>query len=439
MTVTCAQLRRAVIIGALDSSLRQLYEADELTAQKERYAQLLSQLVQEGPDSPALLVRAPGRTELGGNHTDHNHGTVLAAAVDLDCVAAVSPLETGVIDLISAGYEERITVDLSNLAPRDEERGRPEALVRGVAAGFLAETGMTGGFKGYLHATFKPGTGLSSSAAFGVLIGGILNSFSAQNRLSAQQLALLAKEAENRYFGKPCGLMDQMTCAVGGALTIDFQSPQNPHIGQLVMSQSMGGYRLVVIDTGDSHANLTEEYAAIPEEMRKAASVLGQDVGRGLSRHQVLAGIPAIRKKAGDRAALRLLHFVEENERVMAMAEALISSNFPAFLQLVRQSGASSAMLLQNCVPQGAVSQQGILLGLALSSSFCPQAISRVHGGGFAGTIQAYVPKEMLADYCRNMERVFGAGSVLPIRIGKPGICCMDGRDVSFPADSGGA
>ena len=438
MIGSCRQLCQQLRSGALDPVFQKLYEREELPRQKERYLDLLERLLAGEPDTPVLLVRVPGRTELGGNHTDHNHGTVLAAAVDLDCVGAVAATETGVVDLVSAGYPDRINVDLRDLAPREEERGRPEALIRGVAAGFAVETGGIGGFRGYLQAGFKPGTGLSSSASFAVLVGGIFNFLLAKGRLSAEKLAHLAKDAENHYFGKPCGLMDQMTCAVGTTLAIDFQVPDSPRIERLAMTKKMGGYRLVVIDTGGSHADLTPEYAAIPDEMKAAAAIFGRDVGRGLSPAQVLAAIPAIREGAGDRAALRLLHFVEENQRAIAMAKALAEDNFALYLQLVAQSGASSCMLLQNCVSSRSSHQQGILLGLALSSRYCPEAVSRVHGGGFAGTIQAYVPEEMLSGYSRNMAKVFGADSVIPLRIGRPGLCCLHSGGLTFPAGSNG-
>ncbi|WP_217907721.1 galactokinase [Desulfosediminicola ganghwensis] len=425
------KLKSKVVSGDLDCDFISLYGREALGEQKQRYLRLLETMLSQRPEAQGLMVSAPGRTELGGNHTDHNHGNVLAAAVDLDCVAAVTPIKDSAIIIDSEGFTEEIRVDLGELQPVVGEEGSARSLVRGMAGMFRAEGGKVGGFHACLHATCRPGTGLSSSAAFSVLVGGILNLLYNDGSFSAEKIAIMAQSAENRYFGKPCGLMDQMSSGVGRITAIDFAMPQAPKIRRIRVPDDLFGYSLVVVDTGGSHVELTPEYAAIPEEMQAAARVLNQPVARGLSVLQVLAAMPEIRQKAGDRAALRLLHCVEENERAVAMAHALERSDFDKFLQLAADSGESSAMLLQNCASQKSTTEQGVLLGLALSKRFCPNGICRVHGGGFAGTIQAYIPARELADYRRRMEHVFGLNSVISVHIGRPGICGigMDGLE----------
>lgn len=425
MIGSLSELKERIFSGGLDNELTTLYGRDVLARQKERYIRLLDLLVKEQPEAEGFMVSAPGRTELGGNHTDHNHGNVLAAAVDLDCVAAVTPTDSSDIIIESEGFADEIRVDLKQLQPVTEEEGRAEALVRGMAAQAVVEGGNVGGFRASLHATCRPGTGLSSSAAFSVLVGGILNLLYNKGCFSAEKIAAMAQKAENIYFGKPCGLMDQMSSAVGRITAIDFEMPQAPKIRRIGVPAELYGYALVVVDTGGSHVELTDEYAAIPQEIIAAAEVLNQPVARGLTVLQVLAGLPDIRSKVGDRAALRLLHCVEENERAMAMAHALEYGDFTHFLELAGKSGESSAMLLQNCASVKSTAEQGVLLGLALSKRFCPDGVSRVHGGGFAGTIQAYIPIRELADYRRRMERVFGEGSVIPLHIGRPGVCSV--------------
>jgi galactokinase len=431
-------LRDGIDAGALDASFIELYGEDALNIQKVRYLRLLSQLYHAYPDGVGLIVSAPGRTELGGNHTDHNNGNVLAAAVDLDCVAAVTAVDSPDIEVVSEGYGQKICINLDNLDPVPEEVGTAAALARGMAAAFKAETGVVGGFRAYLHATCKAGTGLSTSAAFAVLIGGILNFLYNSGKLSARNIAYMAGETENRYFGKPCGLMDQVSSAVGTTLAIDFEDPHNPQIRKVALPDDLAGFRLVVVDTGGSHVELTPDYAAIPREMCAAARILGREVGRGLTVAELIQRLPEIRRQAGDRAALRLLHFIEENDRAVAMAEALDSGRFTEYLKLVRASGESSCMLLQNCSSPSSTVEQGIILALALSRRFCPEAVCRVHGGGFAGTVQAYVPESQLSEYCRNMDAVFGEGAVMPLRIGRPGVCVMTEDGLLLPTHGSG-
>lgn len=425
MTARCREITDAIKSGRLDTSFQTLYGEVNVSSQKDRYLHLLGKLLDENPDAEGLVVSAPGRTELGGNHTDHNHGCVLAAAVDLDCVAAVSRIKSHEIIITSEGYNEEIRIDLNQLEPRKNEEGTATALVRGMAAAFSAETGEVGGFRGFLDATCKPGTGLSSSAAFSVLVGGILNFLYGSGRVNAENLAHMAQIAENRFFGKPSGLMDQMSSAVGGTVAIDFLSPQSPEIKRITGPVDTG-YQLLVIDTGGSHVELTPEYAAVPREMCAAAKVLGKDFARGLTMDEVLTSLPEIRKTAGDRAALRLMHFIEENERAVDQAKALEEGRFIEFLELVKLSGNSSALMLQNCESHTSTREQGVLLALALTRRFFPESVCRVHGGGFAGTVQAYVPENKVPDFISKMEHVFGENAVLRLLTGRPGVIGMD-------------
>lgn len=411
--------------GKHDPHFSSLYGIDAISLQKDRYLRLLELIEKEKPNSEVIFVSAPGRTELAGNHTDHNHGCVLAAAVDLDCVGALTPTQDMEIILHSEEYPSPIHVDLQDLTPQTEERGKPEALVRGVAASFHKLTGKLCGFYGRVNSTCQPGTGLSSSAAFSVLVGATLNVFCHDNVLSAESLAIMAQQAENDFFGKPCGLMDQMASSVGKTTFIDFHQPDEPRIRQIETSLQDSGYQLAIIDTGGSHIGLTPEYASIPDEMKAASAVLQKPYARDISLEEFLPNVKKIRAEVGDRATLRLLHFIEENVRARVMADHLRQRDFNQYLKCVEDSGLSSLALLQNCASATSSKEQGILMALAMSKRICNRAISRVHGGGFAGTIQSYVPLEDYAQYENNMEQIFGSGSVKPVLTGRPGVVCI--------------
>ena len=410
--------------------IRRLYGPDDAERQRERMVRLLHRHHRRFGAERLLLVSAPGRTELGGNHTDHQHGRVLAAAVQLDCLATATPNGTDRIHLSGEGVDAEVVLDGADTRPKPEEAGTPRALVRGVVAGFRERGLATGGFDACLHATVRPGTGLSSSAAFSVLIGEICNLLFNRNRLGPLDLALIGQSAENGYFGKPCGLMDQLACAAGRILHIDFNDPVQPGMEVIDSCPFTSRYCLAVVDTGGSHSGLTDEYAAIPGEMSRAAMVLGQPFARGLAIDQVCAALPQLRRQAGDRAILRLLHFLRENDRVMAMAEALRAGDTRTYLQLVRASGDSSWRLLQNCTSRVSCEEQGVALALTLTGMFLEDGAWRVHGGGFAGTIQVYVPRERFAAYRQQMENVFGSGAVIELQVGRPGVCAIlpDGR-----------
>ena len=362
---------------------------------------------------PRYLFSAPGRTEIGGNHTDHQLGRVLAGAVSLETVAAVAENGENVVRVLSEGYP-LCEIALDDLAIRPEEFGSTKALIRGVAAG----TGLKTGFDAVVASTVMPGSGLSSSAAFEVLLGTIASHLSGAG-LTAVEIAQLGQRVENEYFGKPCGLMDQMASSVGGIITIDFADPEKPVIEHLDLDLSAFGYALCIIDSGADHADLTDEYAAIPREMKAVAAVFGKSQLRAVDPEDFFARLNEVRAAAGDRAAMRAMHFFADNRRVAEQVAALKAGDFEQFLRLVNESGRSSWLYLQNVVPTGATVHQELAMALALADHLLDgRGACRVHGGGFAGTIQAFVPLDMLDAFRADMEAVLGEGSchVLSIR-----------------------
>ena len=414
-----APLRAHLASGKLDRELTILYGSDELDHHRKRYLDLLDKTAPP-PDASPFYVSVPGRTELGGNHTDHNHGRVLAAAINRDCVGLIYPIAEKTVSLHSAAMEEEITVDLHSLEPVEAEQGSARSLVRGVAAAWSRKHTVKRGFTARLDNRIPIGGGLSSSAAFGLLVGAALSQAN-DVPMDRQQLAHFAHEAENRYFGKPCGLMDQLSCSIGGLLAIDFHKLQEPLVEQIPAEFEKFGYRLLLIDTGSSHAELTSHYAAIPQEMKLVAEQLGVAYGRDISTDALLARLPELRGAVADRAILRMLHFLLEDQRAARQSECLKLGKFEEFLELVRQSADSSWRLLQNC-QTGDAREQPVALGIVLSQIFCPQVVARVHGGGFAGAIQVWVPAQELDSFNRQMEKVFGTGCVVEISIGRPGI-----------------
>jgi galactokinase len=395
--------------GRADHALLALYGDADLPRQRTRYAGLLQRLNALTPGSrEAAFFSAPGRTEVGGNHTDHNGGRVLAAAISLDAIAAAAPRDDGVIRLQSVGYGETI-VDTQRLEAVEAERGTVAALVRGVCAGLAARGHRIGGFDACITSDVLKGSGLSSSAAFEVLVGAVLNGLYNDGTVDPIVVAQVGQYAENVYFGKPCGLMDQTASSLGGFVTIDFRDSARPIVRRVAFDFAGSGHALVIVDTGGDHADLTPDYAAVRSEMQAVAAALGGQVLRDVSEEAALAGIPALRAKAGDRAILRAFHFFEDDGRVAAQAEALEAGHFERFLALVIESGRSSWMLLQNCYPPGSARVQGVPLAIALSERLLGgRGAWRVHGGGFAGTIQAFVPLDLLPGYLAQIRAVFG-------------------------------
>ena len=392
--------------------------APELYIEKEMKRVLDAGFAAAFGGAPQRYFSAPGRTEIGGNHTDHQRGCVLAAAVNLDTVAAVRPNDTGIIRILSEGYP-MCQVDVAELTPKAEEINTTPALVRGVAARFSQLGCRVGGFDAYCQSTVLPGSGLSSSAAFEVLIGTIINHLFFAGKVSQAEVAQIGQYAENVFFGKPCGLMDQTASAVGNLVTIDFYDKENPVIRKVDFDFSACGHALCIIDTRASHADLTDEYAAIPNEIRSVSAYFGKEVLSQIHEEEFYAHIPALRKACGDRAVLRAVHFYQDNARVGKQVAALESGDFAGFLELVKESGRSSYMYLQNVIPAGYKAHQDVAVALALCERFLQgKGAYRVHGGGFAGTVQAFVPNEILPQFKNGIDAVLGEGAchVLSIR-----------------------
>lgn len=410
--------------GKLDHVFAELYgKSADLPAQRKRYARITR------PDTKWLFSTS-GRTELAGNHTDHNHGFVLAASINLDTIAAVSPANDNTVTIASEGYDP-VSISIDDLEVHPEEAGRTEALVRGIARNFSDRGFKIGGFTAYTTSSVLKGSGLSSSAAIEVLTATIFNHLFAQDSLSTTELAIIGQYAENVFFGKPCGLMDQIACANGGIVSIDFADPTKPKVRTVNFdfSDVTHGHTLVVVDTGGNHADLTDEYAAIPFDMKKVASLLGHRTLNQVGQSELMKNLPLLRTELkDDRALLRAIHFINETRRAKLMYSLLKKDDFTTYLQMVGESGSSSFEFLQNVYCSKDTTEQGLSLALALSSSFLKDSGAyRVHGGGFAGTIQVYVPTSILHNYIAFMEKLFGKGSctVLTIRQ-KPTMCIAE-------------
>lgn len=389
-----------------------------LSYQNERYQKAIKEYEKLFGAGKVELYSAPGRSEVGGNHTDHQHGEVLAASINLDAIAVVSKSEDNVIQLLSDGYP-MITVDISELEKKDKEEGTSAGLIRGMAYGLKKNGHKVGGFKAYVTSDVLNGAGMSSSAAFEVLVGTILSGLYNDMTISSVEIAQVAQYAENVYFGKPCGLMDQMACSVGGLIHIDFADPANPVVEKVDVDFSAYNHSLCITDTKGSHADLTDDYALIPQEMKKVAEFFGKEFLREVDEKEFYKKIPAVRKKCGDRPVLRALHFFEEDKRVELEVAALQAGNFQGFLDKVQESGNSSFKYLQNIYTNKDVQNQSVSMGLAVSDSILSgHGVSRVHGGGFAGTIQAFVADDFVEEYRKTLDGVYGEGSchVLKVR-----------------------
>ena len=399
-------------------TLDEIYTQDKLAFQRERYERAAAEFEKLFEEKPTHFFSAPGRTEIGGNHTDHNLGRVFAAGVSLDVIAAVKATDDGIITVKSEGFPVD-KIDSADTDVKEEEKNSSASLIRGMAGGFLKNGHKIGGFNAYTTSNVLKGSGLSSSAAFEVLIGTILNGLYNEQAISAVEVAQLSQYAENVYFGKPSGLMDQMASSVGSFITIDFKDEKEPVIKKVDYDFSKSGYALCIVDTKGNHADLTPEYAAIPQEMKSVAQFFGKSVLREVDKQDVLDNISAIRKKCSDRAVLRALHYFDDNERVPAQAEALENGDLNGFFKLINESGDSSFRYLQNIYASSAPDEQGLSLALYIAKSVLgDKGACRVHGGGFAGTIQAFVPNDMLDKFSTAIEKVFGEGScyVLSIR-----------------------
>ena len=415
-----AELKAAVLGGAFDQRFTYIYGEAALNAQKMRYAAAIDSFVDiYGADREVALYSVAGRSELSGNHTDHNYGCVVAASIDLDIIAVAAPSEGSVIRVKSEGFPEDI-VDINTFtSPREFPKGHSDELIAGMAAGFCKEGYKVGGFDAYTTSSVLKGSGISSSAAFEDMIGNIFNHIYNEGKIDNVEIAKLSQYAENQFFGKPCGLMDQMACGVGGIIAIDFADPSKPLIDKIDFDITAAGYNLCIINTGGNHADLTDDYAAVPAEMKAVAAYFGKKVLRELDEETVIAAIPALREKLGDRAIMRALHFFEENRRVAKQKAALTAGDLDAFFENVIASGRSSFCYLQNVFTTKNVNEQGVSLALCMAEKLLAgkKAAWRVHGGGFAGTIQAFVPSDYVEEFRRGMDAVLGEGRCMVLRI----------------------
>lgn len=408
--------------GNYDDLLLDIYvDPDKLSYQKDRYIEAIKGYITQFGEDDIEIYSAPGRSEIGGNHTDHQHGEVLAASINNDAIGIVKALKEPCVKVLSDGFD-LITISLDDIALKEEERESTTALIKGVLAGMKQRGYQIGGFQTYITSDVLIGAGLSSSAAYETLIGTILSGLYNDMNVSAVEIAMVGQYAENVYFGKPCGLMDQMACSVGNLVHVDFADPDNPKVEKVDFDMNKHGYSLCITDTKGSHADLTADYAAVPYEMKQVAQFFGKKVLLEVSRDMLLSQITKIRQEVGDRGVLRALHFICENERVRREVEALKEGKIDEFLSMVKASGDSSFKYLQNVYSNSNVQHQNVSIALALSDMLLGEnGVSRVHGGGFAGTIQAFVKNEAVEDYQKQMDLVFGEGACSILKIRKYG------------------
>ena len=415
-------LREYINSGGMDDKLADIYADKALVdGQRKRYAAALDKFVELYGNREVEVYSAPGRSEVGGNHTDHQHGQVLAASVNLDVIAIVSATDDGIIKVVSDSFDIA-PIDVKDLAKKADEEGSSEALIRGVAGKLKKDGYKVGGFVAYMTSDVLVGAGLSSSAAFEVAVGNVLSGLYNDMKLTDVYIAKVSQYAENDYFGKPCGLMDQMASSVGSLVNIDFYDVNEPVINPVKVDFDKFGHSLCIVDTKGNHADLTEDYAAIPVEMKKVANYLGKDYLKEVPYDGFYEKIPELRKACGDRAVLRAIHFFEDDRRVGDEVNALKTGDFEEFKRLITESGNSSYKYLQNVYSNNDVDNQNISLALALTERYLgSRAGYRVHGGGFAGTIQAFVPNELVSGYKEEIEKYFGADSCHVLKVRKYG------------------
>lgn len=403
--------------GELDEKLASIYGEKALAYQKSRYLKLASRFEKETGKDDFSIFSTAGRTELMGNHTDHNHGCVLAASVQMDTLACTYKRDDSIVEILSEGYPQAI-IDLTELENDPSEKETTISLIRGIAARFKQLGYKIGGYTAVTTSDVPGGSGLSSSAAIEVLIGTIFSHLYNEGTIDPVELAKIGQWSENNFFGKPCGLMDQIACGYGGIVKIDFKDPSAPEVESINYNFKKAGYTLIVVNTGGSHADLTDEYAAVPGEMKKVAALFNKKVLRGLTQEEIVAETNLIREKAGDRAYLRALHFINENLRPQKAVDLLKKNKINDYLKVVQESGLSSWRYLQNCTSIKDVEHQGVTTALAIAEVILGDSgCYRVHGGGFAGTIQAYVPNAKTELFKSEMGKVFGAESVTELKI----------------------
>lgn len=417
-------LKNEIQENKYNTRLLELYlDEEKLKYQKERYIQAINKFESLYGAKDIEIYSAPGRSEIGGNHTDHQHGKVLAASINLDCIAIVSKRDDNKIKIVSDDFDIN-PVDLSDLSMKEEEAGTSESLIRGVCQRFIELGYSIGGFDAYMTSEVLVGAGLSSSAAFEVAIGTVLSGLYNDMKVDAVTIAKVGQYAENYYFKKPCGLMDQMASSVGSIIYIDFKNIEEPHIERLDVDFSSFKHSLCIVDTKGSHADLTDDYASIPAEMKEVAHVFNKEYLCDIDEHEFYTNLNKVHEVCHDRALLRAIHLFEENKRVEKEVEALRSNNFEAFKKQVQLSGNSSFKYLQNVYSNHDIHHQSIPLGLVLTEKFLEDhGVCRVHGGGFAGTIQAFVPDHLVKEYQTYIEDFFGKGTCHILKIRNDGGC----------------
>lgn len=422
-----SELKQNIQNGKYDREFTMLY--GEVETAKARYTEAVDEFVNlYGDRNNIRLFSAPGRTEVGGNHTDHQHGRVLAGSVNLDIIAVVSQNDDNIIRIKSKGYNMD-EVDISDLDIKEAEMGRARSLIRGVLAAFKNGGYSVGGFDAYTTSNVLKGSGLSSSAAFEVLVSNVVNGLFNDAKVDAVTMAKYSQFAECKYFGKPCGLLDQMASSVGGFTYADFCDPQNPIVEKISIDLNESGHTLCVVDTGGNHANLTQDYADITLECKAVSNALGVEFLRDVNEDEFYKNYADIRQKCGDRAMLRAMHFFSENNRVLTQKSALRRGDFNTFFVTVKRSGESSYDLLQNVYSPSNPKEQAISVALALTKQFLNgRGAYRVHGGGFAGTIQCYIPNGMFDSYKAMIESVFGEGSCVPLFVRSVGGYELEGK-----------
>ena len=414
-----SELLSYIKAGKLNTKLADIYGEENVSTQVERYTEAVSDFLSLYGEREVTLFSVPGRSEISGNHTDHNHGKVLAGSINLDIIAVATKTNDGVITIKSKGFPEDVIDTNSYTSPVEKDFFTSGALIAGMAKAFVNAGYEKGGYLAYTTSNVFKGSGLSSSAAFEVMVGNILNYFYNDGKVENTEIAKMAQYSENVFFGKPCGLMDQMACAVGGFVYIDFKDTKKPVIEKIPFDLSAQGYALCIVNTGGNHADLNEDYASVPAEMKSVAKLFGAEYLRQISKKRVLDNVSAIREAVGDRAILRSIHFFNENERVTKQARALKNGNVANFFRYTKESGRSSFMYLQNVFTTKNVQEQGLSLALAITDSVMSGkgGAFRVHGGGFAGTIQAFVPFALVEKYRAAIDGAFGKGACHVLRI----------------------
>ena len=414
--------------GQADGLMGQLYGADRTAENKARYSDLISKFKDTIGDEDILMFSSPGRTEISGNHTDHNHGKVLAGSINLDCVGIAAKNNTSKVNVVSETFNQKFTIDLNSLEPGPKKAGTVD-LVKGLLKGFLESGYEIGGFDAYITSNVISSAGVSSSASFEMLLCSMINKFFNDGRMDTVAYAHIGKYSENVYWDKASGLLDQMVCAVGGLITIDFLEPTAPVVEKIDFDFASQNHSLIIVQTGKGHADLSADYSSVPFEMKKVAEYFGKEVCAEISEQQVIENLKEVRAYAGDRSVMRALHFFEENKRGEAEVAALKEGRFQDFLNNITASGNSSWKWLQNCYTNTSYQEQGISVALALTELFIAEkqkGACRIHGGGFAGVIMAMLPNELVEEYVAYIEKALGEGSAYRMSIRPYGAICVN-------------